>query len=143
ETHDVLEQTRATEAEEIVAKFRILKVKLQQLGVGDGQHFSVLDAFDRLRAPVIGREKPKLADHASWCKLDVELLHQELAGDDQHHLVSASSLSMAVSSAKYLRRVINGFSQSIDSSPCAEMRAFFTRLSIWWRRTTLMGSNRL
>src|SRR5450432_2242725 len=70
EPRNILQQSLAGQDQEKIAELRVLKVDLEQLVVSDGQHMTILDAFDRCRAPVIGREEAKLAHQISRRKLD-------------------------------------------------------------------------
>src|ERR1700757_4505426 len=54
EPRDVFQETLAGEDQEVIAELRILKVDLEQLFIGDRQNLSILEAFDRPRAPVVG-----------------------------------------------------------------------------------------
>jgi hypothetical protein len=53
-----------------------------------------------------------------------------------------SPLRNRVSPFLYFRGLMNGLSQSIDRSPCVDALAFFTSVSIWRSRMTLIGSER-
>src|SRR5471032_3314045 len=54
---EIFQQPVAGQDEEVIAELRILKVDLQQLFVSDGQHMTVLDAFDRRGPAVVGRKE--------------------------------------------------------------------------------------
>ncbi len=64
QSRDVFQQALAGQHQEVIAELRVLKVDLEQLFVGDGQHVTVLDAFDGRGSPVIGRQKTEFAHQA-------------------------------------------------------------------------------
>src|SRR6266404_1469121 len=53
QARDILQQSLRAQAQEVVAEFRILEVDFEQPVIGDGEHFPLFDAFERLRAAVV------------------------------------------------------------------------------------------
>ena len=87
QSRDVFQQALAGQDQKVIAELRVLKVDLEQLFVGDGQHVTVLDAFDGRGSPVIGRQKTEFAHQLSRRKFDADFLHKEFSGDGQQHFV--------------------------------------------------------
>ena len=59
EARNILQKPFAGQAQQIIAKFGILKVKLEQRLIRDCQDVSALDAFHRLGAFVLWRDKAR------------------------------------------------------------------------------------
>jgi hypothetical protein len=83
----ILQQALAGQDQKVVAELWVLKVDLEQLLIGYGQHLRVLGAFDRRRPLVIGREEAEFAHQLSRRQFDAEIGNQEFPGHGQEHLV--------------------------------------------------------
>ena len=92
-TRNVLNEAIAGETEKVIAELRILEVDFEQPILGDGQHLAVLDAFDRLRPSVVGREKAQFAHNAPGRKFDADFFDQKFSGNRKVHLVRRLSFA--------------------------------------------------
>ena len=84
---DVLEQPGAGQTKEVEAEFRILHVKLLDLGVADAEDETALDAFQRLGSHVRRRQHAEFADDGADRQLDAGFHQLEAARDDVEHVL--------------------------------------------------------
>ena len=87
----VLEKAIAGEAEKIIAEVRVPKVDLEQSVITDGQHSSILYAFDGCSPFVIGRKKAKFSHETSRRKFNANFSHQIFSCGCQKHLFGCLS----------------------------------------------------
>src|ERR1700750_3453626 len=92
-TRDILQKRFAGEAEEIIAELWILEVNFQQSVIGHRQDFAILNAFDRLRPSIVGRQEAELTHETSWRDLDAELGHEKFCANGEEHFISRLSLA--------------------------------------------------
>ena len=81
----VLQKAIAGQTKKVVSEFRIVQIDLTQPVVANSQDLAILDALDRLRPVVAGRDKAEFAQDAPGGNFDTNFGHQEFSRHRQEH----------------------------------------------------------